>query len=302
MHRVVDAVDQGRERRGRLHGKPDAVSEHGVVPGPHRAQRRTAGAGRRADVGQRQVGDLVGAERGGRADHRGRQQGRAQRDGVVRCRGGVDADQPVDPADAGGRARVGVLDLLHRLEVAAVGYRQTDGVDGAERAGVPHRHQVGERRVQPEARVGAEERALGHEDRGAVVGEVVVVDAARHHHGEAVGSPAQAQDDDHVAAGHAAVRGLQEGVADHLGAHEGARAGSRGAEQPAAGHVRPGEVRTTAELDWAERVFGVGARVWQGVVGLRPGDGRRRLPPRCRPGATGVSWMDIGGSFLVRGG
>ena len=57
----------------------------------------------------------------------------------------------------------------------------------------PHRQQRGERRVQAEVGVAADQRALGHHDAGPGRGEQLVVGAARHHHRQSVGAAAQAE-------------------------------------------------------------------------------------------------------------
>ena len=187
----------------------------------------------------------------------------AHRGALQRRGAGQLAEEPVEPAVALGRAGGRVLDGLHRGEVRAVRGRHAGGVHRRERAGVPHRQQRRERRVQAEHRVGRQQRRVGYADARArgVVGGVAV----RHDEREAVGGAAQRQQDEHRAErGGQPVRGAAgDGVRPRAGAAEAGAEGER-----TAGEGGAAEEGTPAQREACLVVVGAaaGAGAW-GYVG-----------------------------------
>ena len=76
---------------------------------------------------------------------------------ALEARGRLQSHQAVDPADAGVGPSVGVLEPLHRVEVATRWLWQPDSVHRCHLPGVPHRQQGGEAWMQ------AEEAVLGQQ-------------------------------------------------------------------------------------------------------------------------------------------
>ena len=175
------AVPQRVQRRA-----PALVVSHSSSPGIRTESTSPAditGSGPNSEVGDDAAADVEALER------------RAA---------GVGADQPVEPADAGVGAGVGVLDLLHRGEVRAVRRRQPGRVDGGQLAGVPQRQQRRELGVQPEHAV-LGEQPVGR-DGDPRAGRVVDGVGVRHDQRQPVGGAAQREHDQHRRRGRARRR------------------------------------------------------------------------------------------------
>ena len=147
--------------------------------------------------------------------------------------GAVPGVVPISRLSQPTRARgagVGVLDLLHGVEVRAVGDRQPGGVHRGDLAGLPQRDQGGHRRVQAEQAVLDEQPVGGDRDAGAGAGSSRGRRAGRPCR-EPVGAAAQRDhDEDRAGAGRHRRGGGDDRAADHgRGTGEGERAAEHAA-------------------------------------------------------------------------
>ncbi len=208
---VGEAPPAAGQPQGSPAGHPDGVPAsvvHLLQPAAHGGADRLIGVGRGQGPRVRQ--------RHGRleADERGRQQVGAQVHPVEDVGALVQgADHPVQPADPRAAARVGVLDLLHGVEVAAVGGRQPHRVDRGQPVLPPHPGQRRERRVQTEGVVGVDQLPLleGDERAGAVVGLLAV----GHDHRQPVRPAALGEHHEDVAPSFGTEDGRGQYVTDH---------------------------------------------------------------------------------------
>ena len=141
---------------------------------------------------------------------------RRRRAGRPRCgRGaGAEPDHPVDPAAADARSR-GRRPRPAPWPRSASGWApaHADGVDGGQLAGGPQHSSGAIAGCSPNIASWREQRVARYRDRAAGPGSSRV--AVRDDHAEAVDAAAQAEHDQHVAAGRGPERGLPHRVAEH---------------------------------------------------------------------------------------